>query len=161
MKKRCYPKYSYIIFFVLAVIMLLFSMGPLIIKTEEGLGIKILFSVVMLFFSLMMTFGGMLYLQYFHIEKNILYVKTIFGTITKLDLENANAYIEKLPTYFSWVTSMEIKWICIYDNKLNILSKYKSGCSNRKNEKRIQIVFNEDNIKYIEKYVQIKKREIN
>lgn len=158
MKKRCYPKYSYIIFFILAFIMLLFSMAPFIIKTEEGLGIKVLFSSVMVFFSLMMTFGGMLYLQYFYVEKNILYVKSIFGIITKLDLKNVNAYIEELPTYFSWVTSTDVKWICIYDNNLDILSKFKSGCSNRKNKKRIQIVFNETNIEIIEKYIKIEKQ---
>ena len=128
MKKRCYPKYSYIIFFILAFLMLLFSVGPLIIKTEESLEIKILFSSIMIFFSLMMTVGGILYLQYFYIENSILYVKTLFGTITKLDLNNARAYIELLPTYFSWITSIDVKWICIYDNNLNILSKFKSGC---------------------------------
>lgn len=116
--------------------MLLFSVGPLIIKTEEGLEIKILFSSIMIFFSLMMTVGGILYLQYFYIENNILYVKTLFGTITKLDLNNARAYIELLPTYFSWITSIDVKWICIYDNNLNILSKFKSGCSNKKNKKK-------------------------
>ena len=78
MKKRCYPKYSYIIFFILAFVMLLFSIGPLIIKTEDGLGIKILFSSIMIFFSLMMTVGGILYLQYFYIENNILYVNLVF-----------------------------------------------------------------------------------
>lgn len=159
MKKRCYPKYSYIIFFILAFLMLLFSMGPSIIKTEEGLEIKILFSSIMIFFSLMMTVGGILHLQYFYIEDNILYVKTLFGTITKLDLNNARAYIELLPTYFSWITSIDVKWICIYDNNLNILSKFKSGCSNKKNKKRIQIVFNEENIKIIERYIQIEKRK--
>lgn len=139
--------------------MLLFSVGPLIIKTEEGLKIKILFSSIMIFFSLMMTVGGILYLQYFYIENNILYVKTLFGTITKLDLNNARAYIELLPTYFSWITSIDVKWICIYDNNLNILSKFKSGCSNKRNKKRIQIVFNEENIKIIERYIQIEKRK--
>ena len=63
----------------------------------------------MIFFSLMMTVGGILYLQYFYIENNILYVKTLFGTITKLDLNNARAYIELLPTYFSWITSIDVK----------------------------------------------------
>ncbi len=159
MKKRCYPKYSYIISFILAFLMLLFSVGPLIIKTEEGLEIKILFSSIMIFFSLMMTVGGILYLQYFYIENNILYVKTLFGIITKLDLNNARAYIELLPTYFSWITSIDVKWICIYDNNLNILSKFKSGCSNKRNKKRIQIVFNEENIKIIERYIQIEKRK--
>ena len=114
----------------------------------------------MVFFSLIMLLGGMLYLQYFYIENNILYVKSIFGIITKLELSNAKAYIEVLPTYYSWVSSIDVKWICLYDNNLNILSKFKSGCSNKKNKKRIQIVFNQDNIEIIEKYIQIDKRKI-
>jgi len=154
MKKRCYPKYSYIISFVLAIVSLLFSIGPLVIKTNEGIVIKILFSSIMVFFSLMMTFGGILYLQYFYVENNILYVKSIFGIITQLDLNNAKAYIEVLPTYSSWTTSIDEKWICLYDNNLNILSKFKSGFSNKKNKKRIQIIFNEDNIQIIEKYFE-------
>ena len=53
-----------------------------------------------------------------------------------------------------------MKWICLYDNNLNILSKFKSGCSNKKNKKRIQIIFNEDNIHIIEKYIQIEKERV-
>ena len=158
MKKRCYPKYSYIIFFALSIIMLLFAMGPLVIKTEESLEIKILFSSVMLLFSLLMLIGGICYLQYFIIENNTIYVKSLFGIIIKLDLNNVKAYVEILPTYFSWITNIDVKWICIYDNHLNILSKFKCGCSNKKNKKRIQIVFNEENIKLIEKYIRIEKR---
>ena len=160
MKKRCYPKYSYISFFVLATVLLLFSIGPLVIKTDEAMGIKILFSSVMAFFSLMMTLAGILYLQYFYIENNIIYVKSGFGIITKLDLNNAKAYIEILPTYFSWVTSIDEKWICIYDNSLNILSKFKSGCSNKKNKKRIQIMFSQENLEIIEKHIKIDTRRI-
>ena len=139
--------------------LLLLFLVSLIIKTEEGLEIEILFNSMMIFFSLMMTVGGILNLQYFYIENNILYVKSLFGTITKLDLNNARAYIELLPTFYSWVTTTYMKWICIYDNNLNILSKFKWGCSNKKNKKRIQIVFNEENIKIIERYIKIENRE--
>ena len=162
MKNRCYPKYSFVPSIVLAVILLVFSLGALVIETGEGWTIKILFGGSMLTFSIIMTLAGLYELQYFYIENNVLYVKSVFGIITKLDLNNAKAYVEFLPTYFSRASCiMEMKWICIYDkNNLNFRSRFRYGYSNRKNKKRIQIVYSEENFKIIEKYIQMETTKI-
>lgn len=56
---------------------------------------------------------------------------------------------------------MEMKWICIYDkNNFNFRSKFRYGYSNRKNKKRIQIVYSEENFKIIEKYIQMETTKI-
>ena len=41
-----------------------------------------------------------------------------------------------------------------------LMNKFKFGCSNKNRFKRIQIVFNEKNRKFIEQYLKINKREI-
>ena len=47
MKTRCYPKYSYIAFIVLSIIMFVFSIAPLMIKTDEDIIVKTSWSLIM------------------------------------------------------------------------------------------------------------------
>ena len=145
MKKRCYPRYSYIMFIILSILMFIFSTGPMFFKTNENVVIKIVWSLIMLLLGVVFLISAMWYMQYYYFEDDKLIVKTIFGKVVELDTRHVQVDIETLPTYFSWVIAIDKKWICIYDkNSLNInFDKFESGCSNRKGIKRIQIIYSE------------------
>ena len=158
MKTRCYPKYSYIAFGVLSIVMFFFSIAPLIIKTNDDMIVKASWSLIMLIMGVIFMIASIQYMQYCYIDGNYIIVKSAFGTIIKLDALNVHISIETLPTYYGWIVSVEKKWICIYDNSLrnNSSCKFQSGCSNGKKIKRIQIVYNDDNKKLIEQLVKDK-----
>ena len=161
MKNRCYPKCSYAICFFIATIMLIFSMGPMFIWTNDATVIKIVWSISMFIFCIIFCLCGMHYMQHFYFDDGYLVVKSVFGTIVKLDIGESIAYIETLPTYSSWVASFDEKWICVYDKNIadNVLCRFKSGCANKRNYKRVQIICSEQNKKLIEQYVLIQKRK--
>lgn len=94
-------------------------------------------------------------------EDNYLIVRSVFGVIVKLRIEDSIAYVETLPTYFSWVASIDERWICVYDKSIvnNALYRFQSGCTNKKKYKRIQIVYTEENRKTIEQFIRIDKRD--
>ena len=156
MKTRCYPKYSYIAFIVLSIIMFVFSIAPLIIKADEDIIAKTSWSLIMAIMGVIFIIASIQYMQYYYVDGNYIVVKAAFGTIMKLDALNIQISIETLPTYFSWIVSIDKKWICIYDKILQNenLFKFQSGCSNNKKLKRIQIIYNEKNIKAIEQWAE-------
>ena len=162
MKNRCYPKYSFVLYFILSAVMLVFSAGPLFIKTNEGLFVKIIWSTLMLALGIVFAISAIRCMQYFYFENDNIVVRSLFGTIVELNIKKVKVYVETLPTYFSWISSIDIKWICIYDETIanNLMNKFKFGCSNKNRFKRIKIVFNEKNSKFIEQYLKINKREI-
>ena len=71
----------------------------------------------MLVFSIVFVCGALYYMQYFEIKDNHIIIKSVFGEIVKLPIDRVNAYVESLPTYFSWTTTINLKWICIYDKQ--------------------------------------------
>ena len=155
MKNRCYPKYSCAVFILLAAISFVLSVGPLFIWTNDALFVKILWSASMTLLGIVFTTGAIQYMQYYCFEGNNIVVKSLFGTIVKLNIEKAQIHIETLPTYFSWIASIDEKWICIYDESIsvNVLNRFKSGCSNGRKHKRIQIIFTEANMRLIEHHL--------
>lgn len=157
MKNRCYPKYSYLLSAVLACITIVFSIVPIFINTNEEIIWKIIWSSAMIFMSGAFIIGSIIDLQWFVIEGEYIIVKTVFGTFNKLLIENLTASLETLDTYHSWVLSIPVKWICIYDDKdtIKFQKRFRSGCSNKRNQKRIQIVFTEKNYELIKKYIKI------
>ena len=161
MKKRCYTQYSYVIWFILAGIMLVFLFGPLLIWTDEAIASKIAWCIIMLLFCVVFCISGIHHMQFFYFEESCLVVKSAFGIINKLDINNSVAYIEVLPTYSSWAISVDEKWICIYDKSIanSIRHKFKSGCANKKKYQRVQIVYSEENKQFVEKIIKIETRK--
>ena len=155
MKTKCYPKYSYVSFIALSVIALVFSICPFIIKTNDDIVTKIIWSLIMLLFGVIFIIASIQYMQCYYIDGNDVVVKSAFGIIMKLNALNVEVCVESLPTYSSWVLSVDKKWICIYDKSLTNLglSKFKSGCSNNKRFKRIQIIYTDENKKTIEQWI--------
>lgn len=107
MKTRCYPKYSYIAFIVLSIIMFVFSIAPLIIKADEDIIAKTSWSLIMAIMGVIFIIASIQYMQYYYVDGNYIVVKSAFGTIMKLDASNIQISIETLPTYFSWIVSIE------------------------------------------------------
>lgn len=161
MKTRCYAKYSYVIWFVLAGIMLIFSLGPLLIWTDETMAFNMIWSISMFSFCVFFCISGIHHMQFYCFEDGCLIVKSAFGEIVKLDTNSSIAYIETLPTYSSWIVSLDEKWICIYDKSIanNVLYRFKSGCANKKKQKKVQIIYSEDNESLIGQHMLIQKKK--
>lgn len=155
MKTRCYPKYSYISFGVISIVMFIFSLAPFIIKTNDEMIAKAAWSFIMLLMGVIFMIASIQHMQYCYIDGNYIVLRSAFGTIMKLEALNVHISIETLPTYYSLVISGEEKWICLYDSSLlNVSSfKFQSGCSNNKKLKRIQIIYTDDNKKLIEQWL--------
>ncbi|MGI6770840.1 MAG: hypothetical protein ACOX5Y_00220 [Acholeplasmataceae bacterium] len=149
-KNRCYPKYTYLVFYIISTILLIFSAGPIFIKTNEGLFIKILWSSSMIVLAIIMILGALIYMQTYEIDGDKITIQHIFGKIEEIKIEDVFAEIVYLDTYFSWTTSIPKKWICLYD-KNQYIKKFKFGCSNKKNSHRIQIYYTENNYNKLRK----------
>lgn len=150
MKKQCYPKYSYMIFFILAFLTMLLSILPLLIKTNDDVIYKLIWSVSMLILSILLFIGGLYYRQFYEIIDENIILSNSFGIMTKIDLNKAIYEIKELDTYFSWAISIPKKWICIYEKEKKYM-KFKSGCSNKKNDFKMQIIYSEELLSKLKK----------
>jgi len=161
MKNRCYTKYSYVIYFVLAAILIFFSFGPMLLKTDDAMTTKVIWSTTMIFFSGLFCVIGIHNMQFFYFKNGHLIVKSAFGIVVKLDANNSVAYIEKLPTYSSWIVSIDEKWICVYEKSIanSTRHKFKSGCANKKKYQRVQIVYSAENKQIVEKFIKMETRK--
>lgn len=140
--------------------MLMFSLGPLLIRTSDPTTIKVIWSSSMFLLCMVACAIGIQYMQVFYFEDGYLIVKSAFGLINKLDINNSVAHIEVLPTYSSWVVSVDEKWICIYDKSIsnNIRHRFKSGCANKKGFRKAQIVYSNENKQIVEQFIKIEAR---
>ena len=140
---------------VISAILFIFSIAPLFIETNDVIIVKFFWSFTMAVLGMIFIIISIQYMQYFYIEGDHIVVKSAFGTIMKMNVNNVMVNVESLPTYYSWVLSVDKKWICIYDkDSLNEgLSKFKSGCSNHKRYNRIQIIYSKENKKTIDQWI--------
>ena len=144
MKNRCYSRYSYILCYTFSLLFLVVSFLPLFIETNEKIGIKIIYISTMLMFSVVSLVIGLYYCQFYVLEDDRIIVKWIFGIIDEIYIDNAIVEVSCFDSYFSWITTISLKWICIYDGSRKI-EKFKKGFSNKKNKGRLQIIFNDYN----------------
>lgn len=162
MKNRCYPKYCYVLYIILSSISFLFAAAPLFIKTNDEPLIKIIVSTSMTIFGIIMFIGAMYDMQYYYFKDDNIIVKSLFGIVVKLDVNKVNVYIEMLPTYQSRGMAIDKAWICIYDESISdkFSYKFKSGCSNKRKYKRIQIIYTDNNWDLINQHIKITPRTI-
>lgn len=147
-KIEVYPKYIKYQSLIISLILLLFSFGPLVIKTDEGLHIKLIWSFSMIFLSVLCCFGFLWLDQTLLIEEDELILKNHFCIIKKLRKKDIFMQTVELPTYSSWIISINKKWICIYE-KDKYIPKFKNGCNNSKKFDRIQVIFSDSNYKLL------------
>ncbi len=156
-KMKCYPKYAYVIYFILSAVLFLFSLVPVLITSNDTVVIKLVWSLSMLVVSVIMLLGAMHNMQHYDFEQGHIVVRSIFGIMVRIKTEDACAYIETLPTYQSWTGTVSMQWICIYDRSMprNIFTKFQHGCSNSRKKKRIQIIYSEQNKSQIQQYIPL------
>ncbi len=142
-KINSYPKYSYIIFLIISLILLILSTCPLFLWTDTKLIIKLLWSSIMIIFSLISFLCFLYFKQILIITKNSLILRNIFGQINEISFDKYYYEIRELPTFFSWSVSIKKKWICIYED--SSIPKFTYGCSNSKKYNRIQVILNKKN----------------
>lgn len=147
---------------IISAVLFLFAVASLFIKTDGELLFEIIWLSLMIIGGIIMLIGAVYYMQYYYFEDDSIIVKSLFGNVVKLDINKVKVYIETLPTYFSWVTTIDDRWICIYDESISdIFSyKFKAGCSNKRKYKRIQIIYTENNLNLIKQHIEITQRTI-
>ena len=127
--------------------MFVLSLIPVFIQLNDGEVVKVIWSALMFLTGTCFLLGAIDHMQYYYFDNGYIVVKSLLGIVAKLDIEKTRVSIEILPTYYSWVTTVNEKWICIYDESIanNVLNKFKTGCSNSKKHRRIQIICNQKN----------------
>lgn len=143
-KNRCYPKYSYIVSFALAIVLFIFSLGPMFIKTNDEFYIKIIWSLSMGAFSASSFISALIFMQYYVFKEGRIIIKSIFGTIISLEISNCYLMIQSLPTFSSWTGVIYKQWLCVYLKNSNT-PLFKKGFNNKNKYKRIQIIYSEKN----------------
>ena len=150
---NCYPKFAHCIFYIFSGILIFFLVGPWIINTDDLLFVKISWTIVMSIFSILLFFAALWFQQFYIIENGYIICKNCFGKIQEISIENALCTIQELPTYFNCMASINKKWICIYCKDSDF--RFKSGCSNSRKKRGIQIIYSDSNYKLISEVVQI------
>lgn len=157
-KNRCYPTYSYIVSFALAIVLFIFSLGPMFIKTNDELYIKIIWSLSMVTFSVFSFINALILMQYYVFEEGKIIIKSIFGTIISLEISNCFLMIQSLPTFSSWIGVTYMQWLCVYLKNSNI-PVFKKGLNNKKKYKRIQIIYSEKNSAILSQFLKSNIKE--
>lgn len=150
---NCYPKYAHCVFYILSGILVFFSIGPWIINTDDVLSIKITWTIIMSILSILLLFASLWFQQFYIIENGYIKCKNCFGKIQEILIETALFTIQELPTYFNWMDSINKKWICIYCKDSDF--RFKSGCSNSRKKRGIQIIYSDNNYELINKAFQV------
>lgn len=126
----------------------------MLFKDQNGTIFKMIWMIIFSFFTLFSIFGGLHHIQYLYVKENKLILKSLFFKIKVLDIDEFYYEVAKLQSYYSRVYISE-NWICIYS--FDEIKKFKYGFSNGRKYKRIQLTYNENNLKFIDSYVRKKK----
>lgn len=159
-KIEVYPKYSKYLSLIISLILLLFSFGPLVIKTDEGLHIKLIWSLSMIFLSVLCCFGFLWDDQTLLIEEEEIVLMNHFCIIKKMKKKDIFMQTVELPTYSSGIISINKRWICIYE-KDKYIPRFKSGCNNSKKYNRIQVIYSDSNYKLLSNEIDKYSKKIN
>lgn len=155
MKRRCYPKYSYLSFFILSMIALCLSILPFVLFVDESKLVRYVWAGFMFTFFIIMFIAGFINYQVYIIYDDKIILKNLFGVIEQIEFKNAIVEVVELDTYFSWTLNIKKKWICIYD-KNKSFKKFNLGCSNKKKQGKIQLIFSDDTLEKIHHNISLK-----
>lgn len=152
MKKiNCYSKIASIIYLILFVILLIVGILPFVLFEEQERSIfKVIWIIIFTFGILFSTFCFFYYRQYIYIKDDKIILKNILFKIKELDINDCYYIVSSLLSSYGRVYSSEY-WICIYSNKETKFFKY--GFTNSKKYERIQLIYTEENLNYIKKYI--------
>lgn len=152
MKKiNCYSKIASSIFLIMFVILLIVGILPFVLFEEQESSIfKVIWIIIFTFGILFSTFCFVCYRQYIYIKDDKIILKNILFKIKELDINDCYYIVSSLLSNYGRVYSSEY-WICIYSNKETKFFKY--GFTNSKKYERIQLIYTEENLNYIKKYI--------
>lgn len=156
-KLRCYPKLAnYLIIFMLIISIIVFFV-PLIKFEEETNIYKIIWIIITLLCILYSIFCLIRYSQYIYVKNDKIILRCILYKIVELDVQNCYYVVTSLISDYGR-TSISNLWICIYQKDETKFFKY--GLSNNKKYKRIQIIYNEENLMFIKNYIEKKENSM-
>ena len=141
---RCYPKFPYILYFTFSLVFIWLSTLPLYLFTEDSLIFKIIWTVIMTLVAIFFIINGIIFLQSYVITKDGIAIFCFGKQIESIDFSDCVFEIIELPTlYTRGVSIVKRKWICLYKRDESY-KRFKEGCSNKKNNNRIQIIYSEE-----------------
>ena len=155
MKKiNCYSKIASIIYLILFVILLIVGILPFVLFEEQESSIfKVIWIIIFTFGILFSTFCFFYYRQYIYIKDDKIILKNILFKIKELDINDCYYVVSRLLSSYGRVYLSEY-WICIYSSKE--IKNFKYGYTNSKKYERIQLIYTEENLNYIKKYINKK-----
>lgn len=153
-KVNCYSKIASLIYLVLFILSLIVGFLPfMLFKDQDGAIFKVIWVIIFSFCILFSIFGILHYRQYLYIKENKLILKSLLFKIKELDIDECYYEVVRLQSYYSR-TYISENWICIYSSKET--KNFKYGYTNSKKYERIQLIYNEENLNYVKKYINKK-----
>jgi len=152
-KIKAYPTYSYSVFLVISIVLLIMGLLPFIIKTDDNLLIRAIWSIIMFCGSFVFLIYTGYLKQSLVIEKDIIKLRNLFGKMIEINIKEIDRIeIQNLITYQSWAANIFRKWICIYTRYCN--EKFTHGIQNKKSKRRIQIIYDEKLYNYLSELIK-------
>ena len=154
-KVNCYSKIASLICLVIFLISLIAGILPLMLfKDQDDAIFKVIWVILFTFNLLFSAFCFFHHRQYLYVKENKLILKSLLFTIKVLDIDECYYEVAMLLTCYGR-TYISEKWICIYS--VDETKKFKYGFSNGRKYKRIQLTYNENNLKFIDSCVRKKR----
>lgn len=153
-KVNCYSKIASLIYLLLFILSLIVGFLPfMLFENQDDTIFKVIWEIIFSFCILFSIYGILHQKQYLYVKKNKLVLKSLLFTIKVLDIDKCYYEVARLQSYYSR-THISENWICIYS--VDETKKIKYGFSNGRKYKRIQLTYNENNLKFIDNYVRKK-----
>lgn len=155
MKKiNCYSKIASLIFLILFFLSTIMGILPFILfREDDNIIFKIIWIGIIIFCLAVSIFGFFHYKQYICVENEKIVLRNYLYKIKEIDINDCYYVVSSLLSSYGRVYSSEY-WICIYSNKETKFFKY--GFTNSKKYERIQLIYTEENLNYIKKYINKK-----
>lgn len=151
-KVNCYSKIASLIYLVLFVLSLIVGFLLFVLfKDQNSVIFKVIWIIIISFCILFSVFGILHHRQYLYIKGNKLVLKSLLFTIKVLDIDKCYYEVARLQSYYGRTYTPE-NWICIYS--IDEVKKFKYGFSNGRKYKRIQLTYNESNLRFVDSYVK-------
>lgn len=154
MKKiYCYSKKELIFEIPFLMVVVVLALLPIFVFKNDLLVYKLLFSVLMTFFAVLLVVDIFYGLQYVLIDGEYIILRNPFGVLQKLKVKDCYFEITNLPVY-TGRKYVDEKWICIYLKRNKCKDRFKKGYTNGKKFNRIQLLCNKQNLEYIQMYFE-------
>ena len=152
-KINCYSKYAYVVYFLMLLLTIVIGTLPFILFKEDQSIFRIIWICIIVLCFIISFYGFFHHRQYLYVENGKFILRDCFMKMTELNIEQCYYEISVLPSYFGRVISSET-WICIYSIQGKV-KKFKYGVSNGRKQNRIQLIYNEKNLEFVNKYIKI------